>query len=213
MKNTVLDSDIQLVADLKAGSQYALRQLESRYGERVYSLAFSRLNDRYDAKTVYQDTLLQVVKKIDDFEFRTSEEDFKRWLFRIAVNKAKDEVRKRRRDQRSVILLSLDEETTNSKGESYHPIQKEVDAQIYSKFVSCQFEITDTEDLRHKVVTGFIDKLSIRDRAILECRANNISDKEIARIVGIPERHVKVYFSRIKQRMTKFIQGCGHSDE
>lgn len=212
MKNSVLDSDIQLVKDLKAGSQYALRQLESRYGERVYSLALSRLNDRYNAETVYQDTLLQVVRKIDDFEFRTSEEDFKRWLFRIAVNKTKDAVRKHKRDQRSVILLSLDDEATNSKGESYHPIQKEVDAQVYSKYTSCQFEVNDTEDLRHKVVNGFIDKLSTRDRAILECRANDISDREIAQIVGIPARHVKVYFSRIKHRMTKFIQGCGHSN-
>lgn len=211
MENIVSISDRKLVTDLKAGSKYAPRQLINRYGERVYSLALERLKDPYEAETIYQDTFLQVVKKIGDFEFRSSDQDFKKWLFQIAANKIRDVIRKRKRDQKSVVLVSIDAEATDSKGGRYNPVQAKIDVQVYGSYMSSQMEIEDTADLRNTTISEFVNKLSRRDRTILECRACNLRDREIAEITGIPTAHVKVYFSRIKKRMIRFLQNRGHS--
>lgn len=58
-----------------------------KYGDRIFSAAFSICRNRADADDVVQDTLIRYYSLNKDFE---SETHLKAWLIRIAINRAKD---------------------------------------------------------------------------------------------------------------------------
>lgn len=58
-----------------------------RYGDRIFSAAFSICQNRADADDVVQSTLIRYYSLGKDFE---SEAHLKAWLLRVAMNRAKD---------------------------------------------------------------------------------------------------------------------------
>lgn len=58
-----------------------------KYGDRVFSAAFSICRNRADADDVVQDTLIRYYSLEKDYE---SELHLKAWLLRVAINRAKD---------------------------------------------------------------------------------------------------------------------------
>ena len=58
-----------------------------KYGDRIFSAAFSICQNRADADDVVQETLIRYYSLDKDFE---SEAHLKAWLLRVAMNRAKD---------------------------------------------------------------------------------------------------------------------------
>lgn len=58
-----------------------------RYGDRVFSAAFSVCRNPADAEDVTQDTFLRYHTRGEEYE---SEAHLKAWLLRVAINRAKD---------------------------------------------------------------------------------------------------------------------------
>ena len=58
-----------------------------RYGDRIFSAAFSVCRNRADADDVVQDTLIRYYSLNKDYE---NEPHLKAWLIRVAINRAKD---------------------------------------------------------------------------------------------------------------------------
>lgn len=58
-----------------------------KYGDRIFSAAFSICQDRADADDVVQDTMIRYYSLNKDFE---NESHLKAWLIRVAINRAKD---------------------------------------------------------------------------------------------------------------------------
>lgn len=58
-----------------------------KYGDRIFSAAFSICRNRADADDVVQSTLIRYYSFSKDFE---SEAHLKAWLLRVAMNRAKD---------------------------------------------------------------------------------------------------------------------------
>lgn len=58
-----------------------------KYGDGIFSAAFSVCRNRADADDVTQDTLIRYYSLNKDFE---SEAHLKAWLLRVAINRAKD---------------------------------------------------------------------------------------------------------------------------
>ena len=58
-----------------------------KYGDRIFSAAFSVCRNRADADDVVQDTLIRYYALGKDFE---NEPHLKAWLIRVAINRAKD---------------------------------------------------------------------------------------------------------------------------
>lgn len=59
----------------------------ARYGDRVFSAAFSVCGNREDADDAVQDAFLKYMTRNDDF---TDENHLKAWLLRVGINRAKD---------------------------------------------------------------------------------------------------------------------------
>jgi len=58
-----------------------------RYGDHVFSAAFSILQNQEDADDVVQDTFLRYLTAKKEYE---SEEHIRAWLIRVAINRARD---------------------------------------------------------------------------------------------------------------------------
>jgi RNA polymerase sigma-70 factor (ECF subfamily) len=87
-------SDLELVEGSRRGDLAAFERLVVRYEARIRRLAFAFVRDESLAEDVAQDTFLQALRRIDSLKQATS---VRSWLFSIAVNRARDELRRRAR--------------------------------------------------------------------------------------------------------------------
>lgn len=94
----------QFIERLRAGEPAAFNRLvEERSGE-VYALLYRLTEDVEEARDLTQETFLRVFQSIDRFR---GEADLKTWIYRIAVNQARNRWRWWRRRRRDA-TLSLD---------------------------------------------------------------------------------------------------------
>lgn len=87
-----------LVARAKAGDARAFTALTLRYRPRIYSLALHLTGSRSDADDVTQDAFLRAFENLPRFEGRS---EFFTWLYRIALHRAFNLKRDRRRRRES----------------------------------------------------------------------------------------------------------------
>ncbi|HYE63144.1 MAG TPA: sigma-70 family RNA polymerase sigma factor [Phycisphaerales bacterium] len=90
----------QELADLlqaaSRGDPAAWRELVARYSRRVYALAKSRCRNDDVAEEIAQSVFATVAAKVGGGEY-TEVGRFESWLFRVAMNRVRDTVRKARR--------------------------------------------------------------------------------------------------------------------
>ncbi len=68
--------------------------LVDRYGERIYQIAYRMTGNAADAEDVAQNTLLKILRKRDSFR---GDSDPMGWIYRIAMNEARELHRRRKR--------------------------------------------------------------------------------------------------------------------
>jgi RNA polymerase sigma-70 factor, ECF subfamily len=84
------EEDSALVAGLRAGEECAYEILIQRFEQPVYNLVSRLVDNPADAADVAQEVFLKVFRKIDGFR---SESSLKTWIYRIAVNEARNQRR------------------------------------------------------------------------------------------------------------------------
>lgn len=90
-----------LVADAARGDGQAWSELIERYARRVYALAKSRLRDSDQAEEVSQAVFASVFQHVTTGRY-SERGQFEPWLFRIAMNRIRDQVRRSSRGIRYV---------------------------------------------------------------------------------------------------------------
>jgi RNA polymerase sigma-70 factor (ECF subfamily) len=86
--------DEALVARFVAGGSEAFEQLMRRHEDRIFGLAYRITGDREDALEATQETFITLFRRARSFK---GEAKFGTWLYRIAINAARDVLRKNRR--------------------------------------------------------------------------------------------------------------------
>jgi RNA polymerase sigma-70 factor (ECF subfamily) len=84
------EEDSALVAGLRAGDECAYEILIQRFQQPVYNLISRLVDDPGDAADVAQEVFLKVFRKVSGFR---SESSLKTWVYRIAVNEARNQRR------------------------------------------------------------------------------------------------------------------------
>lgn len=92
----------ELVRRAKAGDGRAFEELVRRYRQRIFALCLHVTGSQSDADDVTQEVFLRAYHSLDRFEGRS---EFFTWLYRIALNRALN----MRRDKRRRITLSIDD--------------------------------------------------------------------------------------------------------
>src|ERR1700720_3762618 len=84
------EEDSALVAGLRTGDESAYEILIQRFEQPVYNLVSRLVDDSADAADVTQEVFLKVFRKVSGFR---AESSLKTWIYRIAVNEARNQRR------------------------------------------------------------------------------------------------------------------------
>jgi len=91
----VASADADLVAQVRAGSDHACRELVRRYERPVFNLIVRMVRDPALAEELAQDTFVRMFRGLGTFD---PSQKLSNWLFRIARNLTIDHLRLRRLD-------------------------------------------------------------------------------------------------------------------
>jgi RNA polymerase sigma factor (sigma-70 family) len=105
----------ELIVQLQQGSESAFRKLVDEYEGMVYNTAIGIVQNEEDADDVTQEVFIQVYQSIHSFK---GESKLSTWLYRIAVTKALDHEKRKKRKKRFAFLESL---FGHAKEEIIHP--------------------------------------------------------------------------------------------
>jgi RNA polymerase sigma-70 factor (ECF subfamily) len=103
-----LARDEELMAKVAVGNREAMGPLVRRYATPLLTFIQRMLGDRHQAEEVFQDVFLAVWQNRRRYQYPRA---FKSWLFGIAANKCRGDVRK---SASALSLLTFDPQTSNS---------------------------------------------------------------------------------------------------
>lgn len=150
-----------LLRAARAGDPAAWREVVERYARRLFALAKSRCHDADMAEEVTQSVLATVALKIAGGEY-TDLGKFESWLFRVAMNRIRDQVRRMKRS----------------------PFVPAPDGMIES---SAAPRATGADEATIELLRWALEQLSDQDRRIVELRHHGqMSFKQIADILDEP---------------------------
>lgn len=86
-----LDDDFSLIKRFIEGDEYTFNTLVQRHKEKVRNIIYLTLGNHDMVDDIAQEVFLTVYKNLGSFRF---ESQFTTWLYRITVNKCKDQLRK-----------------------------------------------------------------------------------------------------------------------
>jgi RNA polymerase sigma-70 factor (ECF subfamily) len=86
-------SDLELIERTLGGDSNAFGALVERFQRAIYRVAFSIVRDESEADVVTQDTFVQAYTHLRKFQRRS---EFGTWLTRIAINRSRDSLRRKR---------------------------------------------------------------------------------------------------------------------
>jgi RNA polymerase sigma-70 factor, ECF subfamily len=90
-------TDAELLINIKAGDKIAFNELVMQYRHKVLNTCYRFLLNKEDAEDVSQEVFIEVFQSIDSFR---GEAKLSTWIYRIAVTKCLDEIKKRKRKKR-----------------------------------------------------------------------------------------------------------------
>ena len=159
--------DLSLVRRSKKGDYRAFDLLVLKYQSRLISIAFKYVKERQLAEDITQEAFIKAYKSIDSFR---EESSFYTWVYRIAVNTAKNYiVSSKRREE--VIMTNLSEDV------SYFPEKLDVDSPQ---------DILNANELRD-LIFETLSSLGEETRTALSLREfDGLSYEQIAEIVNCP---------------------------
>ncbi len=119
-------TDHELIEGLQQNRQAAFRLLLERYQELVVSTCFNFLRNRDDAHDIAQEVFIEVYKSIGKFR---KDAALATWLYRIAVNKSLNHLRKHKNQTLQVEIEKVHTEQTTglnlSEPDFTRPLEQE----------------------------------------------------------------------------------------
>lgn len=170
--DTALDqkSDDVLITLFQSGEEEVFRFLVERYRERVRNLIYSIFNDSSVVDDIAQEVFIRVYEALPKFRFEAS---FYTWLYRITVNKSRDEMRKKKRQK----FFSLHSMLDASNTEFHSKIR------VYPEDTSAQELVSKglqqlPEKFRVPIILKDIDGLSYEEMAeVMQCEIGTVKSR------------------------------------
>jgi len=176
------DRDAMLVQACLAGDRSAFSELVDSYEGKLFNVAYRITGSRDDAMDVTQATFLKAYEKLHTFDLSRT---FFSWIYRIAINEALNLVRRTRN------TAPLDLETADPEKSPEESAQ---------------------EGETRRFVQASLMRLQPDHRAVIVLRhLQGLSYREIAEVLGIPEKTVKsrLFSARRALRTILAEQGVG----
>ena len=177
-------SDRELIDRTLAGDGNAYGILVDRFQRRIFRVAFAILRDEVEADGITQDTFVQAYTSLAKFQGRS---EFETWLTRIAINKSRDSLRRRR-------FVSLFVRNENDDEEILiEPVDQRPDPEREMLATQLRAAIERAEQ-----------KLSAQQKLIFRLRHyENLSLEEIAERLGLRAGTARVHLFRAIHKIRK----------
>jgi len=175
--------DAALIERCRAGDLAAFEPLVQKYRQRVYRLAYNVLRDADEAWDVAQDAFIRAFQALPSFR---GDSAFYTWLFRIAMNVARDRARQHAARGRAFGTERVDE--------------KDWDRALVDHGIAPDASAAQIEE-RERIMKA-LATLSEQHRAIIMLSdLEGLSYREIAEVLGIPMGTVMSRLHHARKRL------------
>ncbi|WP_339793112.1 RNA polymerase sigma factor [uncultured Imperialibacter sp.] len=187
--------------EIAGGGEEALELLYQHYSNRVYNTIISFTKSAEDAEEVLQDVFVTVFQTAAGFRFDSS---VSTWIYRIAVNKSLDFLRKKNSRKRLGIFSSI---YIRDSAEVKHDI---------ADFAHPGVKMENAEE--SKLLFRVIDELSENQRtAFILTQVEGLPQQEVADIMNVSRKSVESLLQRAKANLRvaleKYYPGRGNSNK
>ena len=170
-------TDEQLIAKFQLGDVQAYDVLVRRYKDQLLNFIYRFVGNRSDAEDIVQETLLRVYKNKHMYKEIAK---FSTWVYTIAGNLAKTELRRRKRHKIFSVSNFVNEERDYDIPDKAHSPEKQVDSTI-----------------QEAIIQKAIEKLPVKFKEVIILRdIQGFAYEEISQILSIPLGTVKSRVNR-----------------
>ena len=182
--------DDELIALFQSGDRDVYRILVERHQERIRNVLFSIFHDRDSIEDLAQEVFIKAYQALPRFRFEAS---FYTWLYRIAINKSRDELRKKKL-RRFFSFQTLDEGIEGELNVRLSAAPENRDAQ---ELVALGLQ-TLPEKFRMAVVLKDIEGLSYEEIAeTMQCELGTVKSR-ISRARAMLRKALKPLLEEVK---------------
>jgi len=184
----VKPTDEDLIERFQNGDLYAFDLIVKRYKNQLMNFVYRFLGNSEEAEDLVQETFLRVYRNRRAYQKVAK---FSTWIYTIAGNLAKTELRKRKRRKFfSISDLGYNEKDYDISDEAYNP-EKDVDSRM-----------------KEEIIHREINDLSPKFRQVILLRdVQQLSYEEISQIVKIPLGTVKSRVNRGRLKLQERLKG------
>ena len=183
-------TDMDILSEVSAGKVDAYGKIVGRYHGRLYNFIYRFVGDRETAEDIVQETFLRAFRKRDEYRAIAN---FSTWLFTIAGNLAKSELRRRKRWR--MISAERDEETDTGMelpDESARP----------DKVAESSIADVQIQNAINSLPNNYRQVILLRD-------VEGMSYQEISEIVDCPVGTVKSRVNRARLKLQQKLKSEG----
>ena len=174
-----------LLARAKKGEMLAYDELVRHYQGRIYALAYNMTSNKEDAEDLVQDVFVKAYASLPQFEEKSS---FYTWIYRIAVNRTLNFLKKRQRNPK----LSLNEV---EDGVERDPAYVELSAR------ESPFRDASLSELQERLNKALLT-LSEKHRAVVVLHdIQGVPHEEIAKMIGCSQGTVRSRLFYARQQL------------
>lgn len=187
-------SDKDLLLDLVNGDMEAFNVIVDRYKNRLLNFVYRFVKDYDVAEDIVQETFLRVFRKRRDYKAIAN---FSTWIFTIAGNLAKSELRRRKRWR----FLSIDATDDDEKSFDIPDPGMRPD-----RIAAVRILNENVQNSIDRLQTKYKEALILRD-------IEGMSYQQIAEVIGVPVGTVKSRVNRARLKLQKKLKGHAPDDE
>ena len=184
MDNQFRYTDEELIARFQEGDEQAYVELVNRYRDRLMTFVFRFVYDMEQAEDIVQDALL---KLYTHKHYYKNIAKFSTWMYTIAGNLAKTELRKKKSHK----TINLSQMGPEDRDYELPAVEPDTD------------ELTQSEYIEKKIQAA-IQQLPLHFRTVTILRdIQELSYEEISKIVDVPLGTVKSRINRARLQLQK----------
>lgn len=193
-------ADQELIARTLGGDGAAFATLVDRFQRKIFRVAYAIVRDESEADVITQDTFIQAYTHLARFQGRS---EFETWLTRIAINRSRDSLRRRK-----FISLFTSGDDDDDRTMLFEPVDERPDAEreIMSRQLRAAIEKAERS-------------LSSQQKVIFRLRHyEERSLEEIAELLGLAAGTVRAHLFRAVHKIRKElaewrVEHQGNSDD
>tara|TARA_Y100001968_G_C19237884_1_gene657880 strand:- start:207 stop:794 length:588 start_codon:yes stop_codon:yes gene_type:complete len=184
MDKQLLYSDEDLIKRFQDGDEQAYVELVNRYRDRLMNFVYRFTSDSEQSEDIVQETL---IKLYTHKHYYKNIAKFSTWIYTIAANYAKTELRKKKNRK----VTNLSQMSSDEKDYDLPAVQPETDQIIESEYLE-------------KRIQAAINTLPLHFKTVVVLRdVQELSYDEISNIVEVPLGTVKSRINRARLQLQK----------